>query len=59
VNYTVRKSDNGNKWEVIENKTELIIASNRNQQIINSIAKKLNRGAGFNGDTPPFFAIAK
>lgn len=57
ANYITRKKDN--KWQVVEKKTELVLASNNNQQLINNIAKRLNRGAGFNGDTPPFFALTK
>lgn len=44
-------------FDIIEKDTDVKIVLKTDEKIAKSVCRKLNLGAGFNGWTPPFFAI--
>lgn len=44
-------------FDIIEKDTDVKIVLNTDEKIAKSVCRKLNLGAGFNGWTPPFFAV--
>lgn len=53
ANYKVYEDDD--TFEVVETKTGLLVSQSNTREEANRLAKKLNGGAGFNGETPAFF----
>jgi hypothetical protein len=56
MSYSVVKNETG-KFDIIEKDSDVVIEINRAESEARSICRKLNLGSGFNGWTPPFFAI--
>lgn len=44
-------------FDIIEKDTDVKIVLKTEEKIAKSVCRKLNLGAGFNGWTPPFFAV--
>lgn len=53
---TVQQQEETNKYDILEKDTNVVIELNKDLEYVSSIAKKLNKGHGFNGHTPLFFA---
>ena len=45
------------KYDLLEKSSDVLIELNYEEKKANDICRKLNLGGGFNGWTPPFFAI--
>lgn len=43
-------------WQIHENKTDQIVFASRSETTVRDLYDKLERGAGFDGNTPKFFS---
>jgi len=49
----------GNKCYVYEIATETVVKMVYSKKIAEDICRSLNKGSGFNGETPDFFALKR